>query len=118
MHIIRTWAELADWLAQPSDPDIASLLQRRRDELLDCGELNEIGTFAIVEPRDALADIELALGITIIIEGAPTWEWVMRHGSIFEAPIILSDSGWGYVLIVPNADGIDPKLLSLCRGHV
>lgn len=117
MHIIRTWTELADWLARPSDPDIASLLQRRRDELLGCGELNEIGTFAIVEPRDALADIELALGFPITTDGSPTWEWVMRHGSIFEAPIILSDSGWGHVLIVPDAEGIDPRLLALCRDH-
>lgn len=116
MHIIRTWAELADWLAQPSDPDIAFLLQRRRDELLDCGELNEIGTFAIVEPRDALTDVELALGFPIRIDGAPTWEWVMRHGSIFEAPFIVSD-GFGHVLIVPDVEGIDTRLLALCRDH-
>ncbi|MBJ7441540.1 hypothetical protein EPO44_18465 [bacterium] len=117
MHIIRTWTELADWLAQPSDPDISNLLQLRRAQLIDCGDLPDIGTFAIVEPGDALADIEAALGVAIIIDSTPTWEWVMRHNSIFETPIILSDDGFGHVLIVPEADGIDPDLLTLCRAH-
>lgn len=117
MYIIRTWPELADWLEQPADVDIAALLRLLRDQLIDCGDLTEIGTFVIVEPGDTLADIEATLGISIIIDGTPTWEWVMRHGSIFEAPIILSDDGFGHVLIVPDADGIDPRLLALCRDH-
>jgi hypothetical protein len=117
MHVIRTWPELADWLEQPTDPDIASLLRLRRNQLIDCGDLTGIGTFAIVEPGDTLTDIELALGLAITMNGSPTWEWVLRHGSIFEAPIILSDDGFGHVLIVPDADGIDPSLLALCRAY-
>lgn len=118
MHIIRTWEELAEWLAHPTDPDIATLLQLRRDQLMECDDLTGIGTFVIVQSGDALADIELALGVTIMIDGAPTWEWVMRHGAIFEAPIILSDDGFGHVLIVPDADGTAPELLALCRASV
>lgn len=117
MHIIRTWPELADWLEQPANIDIAALLRLRRDQLIDFGDLTEIGTFAIVEPGDALADIELALSFPITLDGSPTWEWVMRHGATFEAPIILSDDGFGHVLIVPDADGIDPDLLVLCRTN-
>lgn len=115
MHILRTWAELAEWLDRPTDPAIASLLQMRRDQLIDCGDLTDIGTFVIVEPGDTLADIELALGFPITMGGAPTWEWVVRHGAIFEAPVIVSD-GFGHVLIVPDAIGIDPDLLALCRA--
>lgn len=47
MHIIRTWAELAYWLDGSIDSDIATLLQLRRDQLIDCGALTSIGTFAI-----------------------------------------------------------------------
>ncbi|WP_311270691.1 hypothetical protein [Sphingobium sp. WCS2017Hpa-17] len=112
MHIIRTWPELADW---SGDADIAALLRLRRDQLIDCGDLPDIGTFAIVEEGDTLADIEMALGL-IITNGSPAWEWVIRHGSIFEAPVIVSD-GFGHVLIVPDAEGIDPDLLALCRDH-
>lgn len=114
MHIIRTWPELADCSGHP---DIVALLHKRRDQLIDCGALPDIGTFVIVEPGDLLTGIETALGIAIVIDGSPIWEWVMRHGSIFEAPIILSDSGWGHVLIVPETEGVDPRLLSLCRDH-
>ncbi|CAM8640683.1 hypothetical protein [Sphingobium cupriresistens] len=117
MHIIRTWPELADWLEQPADADIAALLRLRRDQLIDCGDLTDLGTFAIVEPGDTLADIELTLGFSILMDGAPTWEWIMRHGSAYEAPTILEDSGFGHVLIVPDADGIDRHLLALCRAH-
>lgn len=117
MNIIRTWAELAAWLDHAIDPDIASLLQLRRAELIECGELTGIGTFAIVEQGDMLGDIETALGVPVVIDGAPTFEWVMRHGKTYEAPIIVSD-GFGHVLIVPNVEGIDPRLLALCRAHV
>ena len=95
MHIIRTWPEMADWLEQPANINIAALLRPRRDQLIECGDLTEIGTFVIVEPGDGLADMELALGFPITMDGSPTWEWVIRHGSIFEAPIILSDDGCG-----------------------
>lgn len=84
---------------------------------MEFGDLNDIGTFVIVESGDTLADIESALGVSITMNGSPTWEWVIRHGSIFEAPIILSDSGWGHVLIVPDTEGIDARLLSLCRDN-
>ncbi|MBJ7442587.1 MAG: hypothetical protein JHD35_26695 [Sphingopyxis sp.] len=117
MHIIRTWPELADWLENPVHRDIAALLRLRRDQLIDCGDQTEIGTFVIVERGDALADMESALDFPITMAGSPTWEWVMRHGAIFEAPVILSDDGFGHVLIVPDADGIDPDLLTLCRAH-
>lgn len=118
MHIIRTWAELADWLDRSTDPDITSLLQRRRDQLMDCGDLTEIGTFVIVAPGDTLDEIETMLGLSIIIDGTPAWEWVARHGPILEAPIILTDDGFGHVLIVPDAEGMDPKLLAFCRACI
>ncbi|QGP77775.1 hypothetical protein [Sphingobium sp. CAP-1] len=113
MHIIRTWPELADW---SGDADIVALLRLRRDQLIDCSDLTDIGTFAIVEAGDTLGSIEKALGVTIVIGGSPTWEWVMRHGAIYEAPIVVSD-GFGHVLIVQDAEGVDPRLLSLCRAN-
>lgn len=117
MQTLRTWAELADWLEHPTHPDIATLLQLRRDQLRPLGDLIDIGTFIVVQPGDTVGGIEAALGVAITSDGSPTWEWVIRHGSIFEAPIILSDSGWGHVLIVPETEGVDPRLLSLCRDH-
>lgn len=117
MQSIRTWTELADWLEHPTHPDIAALLQLRRDQLRPLGALIDIGTFIVVQPGDTVGGIEAALGVAITSDGSPTWEWVLRHGAIFEAPIILSDNGFGHVLIVPDTQGIDPQLLALCRAH-
>lgn len=117
MHIIRTWEQLAEWLERPTNPDIAALLKLRRDQLIDCGDLTEIGTFAIVQSGDTSGDIVMALGFQVTVDGTPTWEWVARHGAIWEAPFILSDDGFGHVLIVPDAEGIDPQLLALCRAN-
>jgi hypothetical protein len=117
MQTLRTWAELADWLEHPTHPDIAALLQLRRDQLRPLSDLIDIGTFIVVQPGDTVGGIEAALGVAITNDGSPTWEWVLRHGAIFEAPIILSDDGFGYVLIVADTHGIDPALLALCRDH-
>ncbi|MDX3911344.1 MAG: hypothetical protein QHC67_16230 [Sphingobium sp.] len=118
MHIIRSWAELDEYLDRSPDPDIASLLQARRLDLFGYGDLPDVGTFNIVQPGDSLEGIEATLRLSLTVETMPTWEWIKRRGSIFEAPIILSDDGFGHVLIIPDAEGIDPRLLALCREHV
>ena len=117
MHIIRTWDALADWLRTCPDPDLTKLLRSRRDQLMEFGMLEAVGVFVIAEAGDSLSTLEQALGIIIVTEGAPAWEWVVRHGSIFEAPVILTDDGFGHVLFVPDADGIDPDLLALCSAY-
>jgi len=116
MHIIRTWDELARHLDGPVDPDTRHLLEQRRSELIDYGDLEELGTFALIQPGDTPATIQNLLGYRLILDGMPMWEWVKRHGSIFEAPVIISD-GFGHVLIIPATNDIDPDLLALCREH-
>jgi hypothetical protein len=117
MHIIHTWAELAVYLDSPIASDMKALLATRRDQLMEYGELAELGVFVIIQPGDIMAAIEAAVGWPILIDGIPTWEWVQRHGSILEAPTIVSDDGAGHVLIVPDAEGIDPTLRNLCRAY-
>ncbi|MCB4862731.1 MULTISPECIES: hypothetical protein [Sphingobium] len=117
MHIIHTWQELAAYLDSPIPSDLKCLLQTRRDQLMEYGDLSELGIFAIIAPGDTMAAIEDATGWPILMEGTPTFEWVQRHGTIFEMPFVLSDSGAGHVLIVPDAEGIDPTLLDLCRAY-
>lgn len=114
MHIIRTWAQLAQWSA---DDDIGRLLQERHKQLAEYGDLEQLGTFMIVQAGDTFADIEQAVGFPITTEGTPNWEWIEQHGAIYEAPIILTDDGFSRVLIVSDEEGIDPQLLALCRPH-
>lgn len=114
MHIIRTWAQPALW---STDDDIGRLLQERRKQLAEYGDLEQLGTFIIVQPGDTLQAIEQALGFPIVDDDSPNWEWIERHGSIFEAPIILTDDGFGHVLIIPDETTTDPHLLALCRKY-
>jgi hypothetical protein len=117
MNIICTWEALDDWVRACPDPDIAALLQTRRDQLIDLGALEEVGVFVIMEAGDRLSALEEAMGVPLVTDCAPNWEWVVRHGSIFEAPVVLSDDGFGHILVVPDTEGIDPELRALLREH-
>lgn len=114
MHIIRTWAQLAQW---PQDDDIGRLLQERHKQLAEYGDLEHLGTFIIVQQGDTYPDVEQAAGFPIVSDDTPNWEWIERHGSIFEAPIILTDDGFGRILIIPDDPSTDPHLLALCRKY-
>lgn len=117
MHILHTWSELVAYLDSPIDPDLKALLRTRRDQLMEYGDLSELGIFVIIQQGDTMTAIEEAVGWPILMDGIPAFEWVQRHGTIFEMPFVLSDSGAGHVLIVPDGEGIDPTLLELCRAY-
>lgn len=112
---IMNSAAMARALDSPLNNDIKTLLITRRDELaehIEC-DIGELAQWIVIEPGDRVADIEGAAGFPIITD--PAFEWVLNHGGLFELPTILSDDGFGVVLIVPDVEGIDPALLTLCR---
>jgi hypothetical protein len=114
MLIIKDGAGLEDALNSPLDPAIKALLQMRRDQLASDGcALAEIANWVIVGPGDSLSTIEATTGFPL--EDPSPWEWVLDHGELYEAPIIVSDDGFGIVLIVPDCEVIVPTLLALLR---
>lgn len=83
-----------------------------------CQRINELAAlacFVLIEPGDTIPAIEAELHLSIAPD--PMWEWLQDHGGIWEAPFILTDDGYGHVLLIPNREGIDPALLKLCRNH-
>jgi hypothetical protein len=92
-------------------------------------DLADLAHFAVVQPGDTPADLERAIGFDVFVnpgDGSrpgdpswtgPGWEWIEDHGWGFEAAWILDDSGFGHVVIVPKADGIDASLLNLCATY-
>ena len=118
MLIITDAETMSLALGSTLDPAIKGLLVIRRDQLLsDTGgdyALGELAHWIVIAPGDPLSAIEMAAGFSIAPD--PPWECVIAHGKIMEAPIILSDDGFGVVLIVPDEQGVDTALLTLLRA--
>ncbi|NML06529.1 hypothetical protein [Sphingomonas sp. G-3-2-10] len=117
MLILTNAQAMARALASPIAPDLKRVLRLRRDQLLfdtaGAYDLGELAHFIIVSKGDTLPEIETAVNYPIMPD--PPWEWVLDHGKLFEAPIIVSDDGCGIVLIVPDLEGVDATLLGLVR---
>lgn len=130
MISIRSSADMARALALPLEPELLELLALRRDQLLEHDEydLGELAHFLVAEPADTVAAIEGVVGVplaTNLVDSSKygetgftaNFEYVERHGAWFEAVTIVSDDGFGIVLLVPDRPDIDPALLGLVRDH-
>ncbi|MCU6453932.1 hypothetical protein LPN01_07565 [Sphingomonas sp. A2-49] len=112
------------------DPDLRRLLIERRDQLLgyDGYDLGELAHIIVAQNGDGLAAIEAEAGVPIatnLVTGdqlgqpdfEPCFEYVERHGGWLEAVLVLDDSGFGIVLLVPDRIDTDPALLGMLRRH-
>lgn len=93
------------------DPHLQRILRQRFEQLAEYGcPISDLARFHIVRPDD---------DVTEFFDGSdePSWEWVEDHGGWFEAPVIMSDDGFGHVYFIPDHDSINAELLSLCRRH-
>jgi hypothetical protein len=108
-------AAVARALDSPLDGRIKAFLVLRADQLSEHidTDLGELAHWIVVEPGDGVSELETAAGYPIITK--PAFEWVLDHGGFYELPTILSDDGFGVVLIIPEREGVDPDLLKLCR---
>jgi hypothetical protein len=118
MHTITSSAAMATFLAQPLDPTLRRILTDRSERLADYDgyDLGELAHFLIVQPGDTVEAIEAALGFSPVTHGA---EAVTDHGGWVEAVFVLSDDGFGWVLLVPNTPAVPAELLPLlaCSEH-
>lgn len=97
------------------DPAIGLFITNRIMEITQ-GEICQFeayGKFILVEPRDSLPDVEAALGRPFM----GNFEWIVEHDCCYEAVFILSDDGFGIVLLIPkltepNEERIDEELIT------
>ena len=89
------------------------------------------GFFVVVEAGDSLDDIERACGCKLLskrygparfgdADFVPDWEFCEFHAAdgspgCFEAVFVLSDDGFGVVLVTPDVDDVNPALRTMCR---
>ncbi|GAA3256092.1 hypothetical protein [Sphingomonas yabuuchiae] len=97
-----------------TNPAMQNLLRLRFAQLAEHAvPLSDLGRFYLVRPGDDVSAL-----LVNAVDGTPeepSWEWVQDHGSFFEAVFIYDDSGFGHVYLIPDMDGVDPGLLTLCR---
>lgn len=128
MLSIRDGGPLAHALSSSIDPVLGDIITKRISQLRRTydGPLEEIVHFIVVQPGDPEVAIADTLGFSPLCNlvdrarfgdpgFSPSWEWIERHGDWYELAFVLSDDGFGHVLLVQDADGVDPDLLSLCR---
>lgn len=118
MHLIRTAEDMARALDSPLDPELKAVLRAHTDRLEPYGPLADLAHFLIAEPGDVLAEINIHCGFELVGGGAAVFatspELVTMHRGWFEAVFVLSDDGFGLVLLAQRGDGIDPRLLAAC----
>lgn len=114
MLTITNSAEMATALSTITDTTLKRILTDRVEQLseYDGYDLGELAHFLIVQRADTLDAIEGALGFSPLTNLV---ELITDHGGWFEAVFILSDDGFGWVLLVPDDPAAPPDLLVLCR---
>lgn len=126
MLIISDQTTLDSALAQPLDPELKRLIWKRVCQLGSYGF--ELAHFIVVQPGDTLDAVTEALGFSPLrnfVNGAvwpdptftPSFEFVEDHGCAHEIVFVLSDDGFGHVLLIENGEGQDPRLLQLCKQY-
>ena len=104
---------------------IKDLIQKRIDFLteLDAADLCNI---LVVEGSDTLESLSAQLTFNILCnrftgirfdqEGfTPSFEFIEEFPSCFDMVFVLSDDGFGVELFVPKEEGINSKLIEMCR---
>jgi hypothetical protein len=76
-------------------------------------EWTELVRFALVEPGDDTKAIEAAAGYPVVTSLA--FEWVRDHGFALEGAVVLSDDGFGLIVLAAIAEGMCPELLNVMR---
>ncbi|QCB41017.1 hypothetical protein E5673_01225 [Sphingomonas sp. PAMC26645] len=115
-------------LALPIDPHLRALLTTRIIHYAAAG-VGSLTHIVVVQPGDTAAVIMREIGLyptTSPIDGThfgstdfhPFWDWLQDEGGWFEMIVTVGDTGFAYILLIENAEGVDSNLLALCNAHV
>ena len=115
-------------LALPIDPHLRALLTTRIVHYAAAG-LTSATHILVIRPGDTEHDIEREIGFyptTNIIDRVrsgsaafhPFWDWLQDLGGWFEMIVTVGNGGFAFILLIEDADGVDPTLLALCHQHI
>lgn len=115
-------------LEQPLTPKLRGLLERRINQC-ERDQLIELTHFLVIQPGDTEEDIQQEVGFSPLVNPVdrgrypsrffqPFWDWLQAYDGWFELILTVGNSGFAYVLLIENAEGVASDLLSLCRAYV
>lgn len=119
MHYICTAEAMARVLGTPLEPELHNILSEHQERLAGYYgfRFEELAEFLIVEPGDTLTVGEDTYGRRLVEHDMfimPV-ELAFRHSAWIEVIFILSDDGFGLVLLVEIGEDTDPSFLSACE---
>jgi len=116
MHIYRDTASLRGAVTREPDTQLQGLIARRIQDLAEYEDfdLAELLHILVIEPSDALTDVDAELGFSLADR---PWDVLESHPDWYELTLVLSDDGFGVVLYVPKRPDTDADLLGLCASH-
>lgn len=128
MILIHDRASAAAVSARNLDPPMRAALEAEL-ALLTAGEhdLTDWTDIALIQPGESEDDIGRAVGFSPLIDPIsnvrfgkpgfePGWDHLSMRGCVFRF-VFTFGSTHATILLVPDADGILPELLTLCRRH-
>jgi hypothetical protein len=127
MILMHDTSSMQTVVTQYPDAALRSLLELRMAQLAppDGADIGEAVQFLVFEPGDQLCQLEANIGFTPLhnlVDGSfygdpdftPSWEWVEFHAGWIEIAYIFTDDGFGTIIYVQRADGVEPDLIALC----
>ena len=75
-------------------------------------ETEPIAWLFILQPGDRTEDLTQLRG-----QPFECWEYIERQASWYEAVFVISDDGFGHVVLIPDQPNIDPDLLAVCKAN-
>jgi hypothetical protein len=115
--------------SQISDISIRELVRQRINDLRgEAFDSAELGYFLVVEIGDTLQALETQLGFPIVANRftgirwdqpgfTPSFEFIENLGYCYDMVIVISDTGYGVEILVPNKVGGDVDLLAMCAKY-
>lgn len=114
MHPSRTHASIHHTAQHHPDPTLRKLISRRIEELSDYTEdLADLIHILILEPSDTLTSVDAQLGFSLAERPIDVIE---SHRGWYELTIVVSDSGFGFVLYIPKHPDTVHDLLKICTN--
>lgn len=119
MHYIRTAEAMTRVLETPLEPELHNILAEHQERLAGYYgfSFEELAEFLIIECGDTLADSEAAYGRRLVEDSrfASPAELAFQHSAWIEVIFILSDDGFGLVLLVEAGEDTDRSILAACQ---